>query len=429
MKDLVERFLTVLLAPLLWVIWHFRSSSFRKAAKVTMMLIQQYDRQVRIITPNARLAGFDKELDKNIITAFFKMVLPEVFCDGPPKALCEGIPSKLMDQSSTLRKDYFENKEKVDEIIEKVSSSKEVFNIILQYMLVSVFIEKWAKQKEIGAYYWRKALELDPNVKPLSKRDITELKCSVKKELARAQNIISDRNTTKIPLPSFEDLKIIFVIISPILILAGFMHNFFLLGALGMDVTKYFQLTDYLAASVNVIGYSALGSVIGLIGALTLVNIRERQSLYEQKRNRKEIVFFKATLVMVFFGSLLKAFQDYENNSELFCEDIYVALLLLGIYIASALMRYFTRPIISFFVTIFLISFLLGIWQSSFQTVYKIENYEFSKLDVYMVSLKTVLITQRLAVIAGNSSYIFFLNQERQIIIIPKEEVSQLLKI
>ena len=98
---------------------------------------------------------------------------------------------------------------------------------------------------------------------PLTIRDLYSLKRTVRKKMVALRENIADREALKIEIATKEIMALLSVV-SSFFLISGYLYNRLLFGEFGIDVSKFFTLSDYIASSVSQIGYTFAATFLSL---------------------------------------------------------------------------------------------------------------------------------------------------------------------
>jgi hypothetical protein len=332
------------------------------------------------------------------------------------------LPEEVTTRYRSLKAAYQADIERITALIEQMATHKDMQETIEKYQLLNHFIETEIGNQKAAAYYLAKTQTLNGGANPLSIKDLYPLESQTRKAINELRTLIADREALKVSL-SLTEAGSSLSVISSFFLVSGYLYNHFLLGQFGIEVEKYFGLTDYLASSLEGIRYSASGAGLGLlsyfVGKHRTSTKSKRQIEYEASRKEywPHIMFVSAVS-----GAVI----GYIYNLETFYDCTYflmvIASMYFGPYVAQ---KYFKEPMIALFLLIFVASFSAHMFAAVGKTTFKFKNYEFSKLHPFNVKFSEDISHKdnELLVLAGNSEYFFFLDRNRNVMTVRKDNV------
>jgi len=430
MRVYLLKFLTnCIILPLAKLSYKLKYLAFKRALNLQPLLTLRVKYQLRLRIPEARLEGYDAELDRIIHLATFRLNKPEIFSIELPDYLFPNLDQELKNTYQSLKEEYERKKEDVDPIVEQIGTRKEIKETVERYHLLQHFIETHSPNSNSRAaeYHLQLARQLNPNTTPLLLDNLYTLERQTRKDLNDLRELISDREALKISL-SLNNAASFISVISSFFMLTGYLYNHFLLNAFGIEVSKYFGLSDYLASSIEGIRYSVSGAAVGLLVLFFVAHSTSRMSPLQMEHERQSApVKYWPYLFFLLLGSIgVNVIAYYLNDQESFYDSTYTLIFLLTIHFAPKLSRkYFKEPLTALFILVFIASFSGHMFASVGKEIYRFKHYDFSKLNRYEVGFSDRLPVgeRELVLLAGNSDYLFFLDRLRNPIIVPKREI------
>lgn len=401
---------------------------FKRALKVRQLVKQNLLHRIRLLEPNARLEGADEEFDIVINLSSLKLLTPEIFDNHPPTFLYENLPEELKKLYSDRKSEYLERKNKVDSLVERVEKDTDIIKLMESYNLLRHFEGSYLKKKDEADYYLSKAQKINAKAIPLKTNDLFALERSLRKDINRMRDAISDREAVKISL-SIQNAGALISVVSSVFLISGYLYNRFLLGAFGIEVSKFFTLTDYLASSIEAIRYSASSAVIGIVSYFLGVHSTSRKSVMQIEFERKRREYWPYIILMI---SIFSAIFAYTKNSIIFYTDVYIIILFTTFLSAPWLAkRYFKEPLVALFIIVFIFTFSGHVFMSVGKTIHRLKYDSREKIERYEVIFKKEIPIEssKLILITGNSNYLFFLDEDKNAFIIPRDQVEYIAKI
>src|SRR2546425_4108778 len=412
----------VLVLPFVRLVYKIKLFVYKKALNLQLLLIFQIRNKIRYRSPEARLEGFDEKFDTVVHLVSLRLVSPEQFDFEAYPFLFEGILDKLKPTFQIRKSEYIQQKDRIEGLISEISDDTEIKEAIEKCILVEHYLANQKGNQKAAVHYLSRVKRLNPKAEPLTQNELSPLERATRKRIKELRELISDRTAFKISL-SFRDAGSMVLAVSSFFLVTGYLYNYFLLGAFGIEVSKYYRLTDYLASSIEGISYSASGAIFGVIGVFLGMHSLSRKSVLqiETERSRREYWPY-----FIFGTALVGAIIGYFNNLETFYGAVSAIILFSGFYFSPRIaMKYFKEPMAALFILVFVAAFSAHMFYSIGSSFYKFKHYDFSKLGTYEIGFKKdiQLGSKELTLIAGNSDYFFFIDSQRNPIIIRKDEV------
>lgn len=313
------------------------------------------------------------------------------------------------------------NGEIIDKEMERIKAIPEItkdvalFHKVLAAAFYAVGAHDEANERE------QRAKSFDERVPQLSRRLLffTEAR-AVRQQLVLRRKLAA-RSSLKLDL-SQQDIGVILTVLSSLFLISGFLYNKFLLGAFGIDVSLFFSLSDYLAASIEKIRYSALGGLVGL-GSLFLA--MDKLARLPPDKSEREVTWsrIESALILVAFGYITA--RTYIDNSPYFYPALSFFLMLLGVnYSFRIADRYFKNVVVAHAAIVFLIVFSAYMFGSVALRINEITHSATTEdLKVHLVAGTSADLAGSI-LITANSSYYFFYNREkRRALVLPNSQV------
>lgn len=400
---------------------------FKRTIWLRQLLALKLGRQIRLAIPEASLEGYDDEIDGLVHLAKLRLIFPEIFDAETYKFLIDGQTDEQKKTDQSLRDEYESKKVKVDAIVDHIRNDKTVKATIRNHWLVQHFTEasKPSPNPQIAEHYLRSAKALCPEAQPFSAKDLTALRKETKKDIAELRELISDRKAFKISL-SVNDITSLLAIISPFFLFTGYLYNHFMLGEFGIEVSKYFRLTDYISSSIEGIRYSVVGAATGVLTVFLGMHNWSRSSAFERNYQRGRTDYWYYALFIIGAAGIA---IGYVRNLESFYSATSLTIVLVCLYFAPKIARrFFNEPLRIHFLLLFIGYFGAYMFLSIGTDTYKYKNYDFSKLTTHDVKFNdsSPIKETQLILLAGNSDYFFFLDRQRKALIVPRAEVTLL---
>jgi hypothetical protein len=408
--------------PIVWLAYKLNFFVFKRSLKLQLLLNIELRLRIRYLEPKARLEGYDEKFDLMVTLVTLKLLDPEIFDDSPPEFLYEEWPTDLRDLYSERKSEYLKHKKEIDNLIEKLEQDEQVAKIRLYYPLVRHFSAERLEKKSQAKYYMRKARDLNPEVSTLTTNDLFTLEGGVRREINRLRSKVADRQAIKIPL-STEKAGALISLVSCFFLVTGYLYNRLFWGHFGIEVSKYFTLSDYLAASIEGVRYSAIGAFVGLVAYFIGAYQASRKSYAQLEHERKKRDYLPWLAIGIAAVSMVKG---YMVDPEMFYEYGYILVIIIGLYLAPWLSnKFFKEPLAALFVLVFIISYSANMIASVGGAIHHAMNYPFDQIRTYDFEFKKELSINEsdLAFITGNSNYLFFLDRGRKAVVVPKDQI------
>lgn len=136
---------------------------------------------------------------------------------------------------------------------------------------------------------------------------------------------------------SFSDISLLFGIFSILFVSTGFLYNHFLISPLGLRLSDFFELTDYLKTSADKIIYAASSLFIGVaIGTFTSKATPTGHITNKQKNKFKIYIS-----ILILLGILSAIYSLYHGSRDGFDLSIWWLIIFLSPVVAILISFYF----------------------------------------------------------------------------------------
>ena len=394
----------------------------KHALKVRRLLSQKLEYLIWEMRPKARLAGSDADFDRIVHVAAFRLLKPEIFGKAPDFPSSDVPDEEIYDELQYM---YSEIETDVDSIVQEISQEPRVSQVLIAYSLIQHFLAMRKKNEAVAEYHLTRARGMEPGVIPLTDKDLYSLKRTMRKEMVALRDIFAARKALKIEFTATEIVALLSVA-SSFFLISGYLYNRLLFREFGIDVSKFFTLSDYIASSVSQIGATFASAFLSLVAFFWGEHLVSRKSLFQHRYDQKKFAFLPSALVGM---SLTFVVLGYFDNVKLFYTGLYLSIILLALFLLPDLCRkYFNKPRPAHYVLLFIVYSFSYLWLSLGYTIDDLRYEELQKQKKYDVEFKEniSLPSSDFVLLAANSDFFFFLDENRKVHIYSKDLVQYL---
>ena len=245
----------------------------------------------------------------------------------------------------------------------------------------------------------------------------------LKKKNKEIHKQLREGKIRKIEFP-LKNLRLVLPVVSVFLTVSGYIYSIVYYGYFGIEVSLFFSLSDYLAASIEKIGTAFWSTISLLVGAL-IGHIRN-PTLSRLEHERRQSRLNKQVNILILLA-LLGAILYFLLDSPIFYET---HLPVLAILIGFILWRnyggkYLKNPNSDGAVLFWIFIFLVQLWGSGQGAILRLESGEQHPFRVETSSKVYDESTARL--IGGNSQFIFLLEpgkKQKKVLALPKSSLN-----
>ncbi len=406
MKNFLGKLPTWSYLTLLKIYYWVQRSAFKKALDLQKICILVLDSEIRILEPSllqlGEIDGDDALVEYVSRTLTQRQMIPEV------------------ENAAHLRSEFS------CKLIDRCRTASSTCEAISTFFLTDAFVATLLKDENRKDSTLNNARQFVHDAQPLDASNIYKTHAKLKKRLWVIRAELAERSAIKLDI-HVSDLTGLIGIVSALFVISGFLYTRILLGAFGIDVSLFFSLTDYLAASIEQLRYAAISSAIGIVVFVFGMRHGSMRSRFEnellsaqRKREGRWISFFLIITAMhIAWGQYI--------NTPLFDE-----MLLLGVvgsyWIAGKISKmFFVRPLPALVSFIALFTFATNFGVSIYRQVHDLNIEKWNGRDSLKISFKRPLpvAPSSLVMIAANNNYIFALSKENKLAyVIPRDDLS-----
>lgn len=212
-------------------------------------------------------------------------------------------------------------------------------------------------------------------------------------------------------------------VVSGFFLITGYLYNSFFLQPFGIEISRYFGLTDYLAASLDGIVPTLLAILLTFIPMiLTMARIRQSHLTRVIGARRSIDVSTVAALV----GAIIMAVYHYQGDQHAFIAAVFVAGIMFATIMPAFASLRFQRPTRAYFALAYMPIYLSVLIFFATTERLKLEEKNGFRPDHIVTSNG---LTERFQLLAGNSLYLFLRNEHKEVVIIPIEAIERIEKL
>jgi hypothetical protein len=134
---------------------------------------------------------------------------------------------------------------------------------ITTYFLADAFFASILKDQPRQLASLSEAQSIDPTISLLDIATLVRNYKQAKKRLKEADAALSERSAIKLEI-GLSDISALIAVTSTVFVVSGFLYTRYFFSLFGVDVSLFFSLGDYLAASIEQIRYGASATAFGL---------------------------------------------------------------------------------------------------------------------------------------------------------------------
>jgi len=363
----------------------FKVFIYKRALKFQLLLFNKLKYQLRLINPDLKSEGFAEQLYTIIHIAAYRMANPEIFNLENNKFLFQNDPDSLIQKYLDIKCNYEKYKNDINQLIDCALENPRIRSTIEKYFIVESFLSNQIKNDRASQYYLKQARTYNPKASIIDFNSFFKSYKETKKEVRQLKNEVSDKEAIKFTI-SLSNIGVFITIVSTFFLITGYLYNYFLLGHFGIEISRYFTLSDYLGSSIDGIRYSALAAAIALVFFFIGMHSSSRK-LYAQIEIEKKPINYIPYIIIVIIS--VPTFILYLKDEREFYFMVYLIILFLMMIVAPWISkRYFKNPIITLASIVFIMSFSAHLFLSIGEEIYQFEHKNIVELRRYEIVFK-----------------------------------------
>lgn len=317
------------------------------------------------------------------------------------------------EQSMYAQKIDPSDKNLINKLESEIKSNERVKNAIADYYMANAYIRKYLKDTNGENLAISKANLYKPNQSPWDPKKVSYKKKEIAKNINAIGLSLEERSFKKFEM-TIGDVTSVITLITTILIAAGYLYSTQLFKLLGIDISNYFTITDYLSYSVmqvrNVLLptlFNSLFLVFGLRnGSLKSVSQIENEKPYQNRMDKFLLLLLLGVSGMTIWSIYIEKI-NYQSMS--------ISSMIFSLIISSWLAKKFFKNYIPTFIFLAFTTQLL-----SQTTIKAMENSEQIKNGEFKINIKNPEIqieglskieAKNSVIFATTSNYIFVIDK------------------
>ncbi len=299
----------------------------------------------------------------------------------------------------------------------------ELQKYLLNHYQLTAFVKSYVDEDQSKKLI-EKAKEIDGTIQPLNSKTYGKLRKNLYKEYRTIkklykQNIKLKRNQEKIFNRqiinlSITDVKTVFGVLSVLFFVNGYLYNRVFFGFFGIEVSKFFSISDYISTSIDKIYSIIIPLLISVVVNYFWWSSEYRES--RRKMSKKRLAFEDAPFFLIigttFIGAIFSLFFDLPAKHILRG----FVLFLLFQYLISKVSYLFKNQFFYHTVFSYIFLFFIFIIFGALDDGEMIQKYYAENNTKYTIELESSLKIdmQELYFLGANSKYSFFYNHKKE---------------
>lgn len=325
--------------------------------------------------------------------------------------------------SEELEKAIQKSSHEAVELLNKVSSVTEVKEAVQAYHLADAFLAGFSSDKVREAKSIEAATAIGGATKPYDSPMVYQEVGRLTQRLRQVQRVLSERSAIKFTV-SIANISSLFGVISVVFVASGFLYTRYFFAQFGLDVSLFFTLSDYLAASIEQIrigAFSALASLMSLAVGLRTGSMRSRLEIRAMATSRRRERLAIGLLTIAIIVLVVWGLYVGQPNFDLMRVGGFLCAYWMADFLAE---RFFTEKLAAMVLITGLIVFASNVGVSAYQRANELLTGKASSDPKVEVVFKSP-VDERLGPLVGaNSGYVFMMTRDRNsVFAIPRDRV------
>lgn len=404
MKTFLGKFRNWVYLKLLKFYYWVQLSVFKKALDLKKLCLRVLDAEIRILESSLLQIG-EKDDDDELVEYVSRNLTQRQMIQG-------------IENTAHLRSEL------ATELVARGKQSQNTCEVISTYFLAEAFTASLLKKDEKKDSNLNNARQFIRDALPLEANSIYKIHAKLKKRLFDIRSELSERSAVKFDVKISSLISLIGVI-SALFILSGYLCTSILLGAFGINVSLFFSLPDYLAASIEQVQHAAIPTIFGLamfVFGLRKGSMKSRLVIRLQREQRER----EGKWILVFTIALSASVAWGLYNDAPMFQSLMILGVIASYWLAEQISyMFFTKPLPAQVFLVALLTFVTYTGVSLFQQIHDLKAGKWAKNTVRVLLKKPLPVASTsLVMIAANNNYIFALSKEsKSAYAIPRENI------
>jgi hypothetical protein len=274
----------------------------------------------------------------------------------------------------------------------------------------------------------REACLVQPDAVALDAASVLRENKRARKRLLEVRELLAERSALKIDV-TLSEISTLLGIASAVFLFSGYLYTHYFYSLFKVDISLFFTVADYLAASIEQVKYAALAAGVGLFSLMVQVraiSMQPRSQLRSTYKQRlREAKFFRVLGITALLGSFVGAYFGQPNYGMM-----RIAVVILAGWAASALgEKFFKRPLPVTAGAIATFTFMGYVVIDAYQHRDEVLRNVSSGVLPAQVHLKSKIFEsqENSALIGANGNYIFLLSPKSNAVhAIPRDKIDSI---
>lgn len=399
--------------------------SILKFAATNRALLVQY--MGIIIRDTDMLLDLDEEvLDAIVFSVCLKLLLPEVFSeDHEYRGLAEDLiaSESLIEARNKVKEDSLT----IDHIVDEVINRKDISECRCHFWLLMHTLYS-SQNSEYADYNLARAKKLDEASRPLTITKLIAMRHDMKKYVNRIKMRIIDRKSTKVDINVPQALGL-FTFMATLFLPAGYIYHYFLLGDLGISISDYFTMGDYLSSSIKAVHASVQSVILFLASTLISLSYISEGNARDKLKSRYRILVPMSSLlryswhIMFSILAISISISYITNSRSLYTLIGFLFLTITAIICDRFSFRYFRQPVFVRTAIIAVSIAIFSLWSTARNRAYDLRTGIEHDRNAYQIHFEQgySLPSTDIVVLASTTNYLILTTRELKTYVVSRD--------
>ena len=365
-----------------------------------------------------------------VFTLLGRILTPELFLEyHEHKGAAERFFTN--DTITAMRRQMDEDHEMINSLESQLMNYPAIIECMCQFWLTLHLGCLISKDRGYAEYNISRVRKIDNSAEPLTTRDLNSIRRNTKRNIKQFKQLIIDRASDKFD-PTASQITRFISSIAVLIIPAGHLYNYILLGSFGIDSSNYFTIPDYVSSSITAIRESIASTLFFFVGVvvsrLRVSKERVRRVLDSKYRmsisvKRPPQPWFGWYLLIC--STMMAIALFYIGSSSFYTLAGFSGTSILVMIVDKYVFRYFKNPITVRTVIIGVALFGMALWSSASSRVFELRNGFEHDSKNYTVHLKQEwsLPSSDLVILTSTSEYYILITRELNVYVVDRESI------
>lgn len=314
----------------------------------------------------------------------------------------------------------------VADLLDAAKNSKKISQVVARYHATSAYLASLAKDIEKEYKHRSMAGIAQTDIAEYDSRAVYQEYKKTVERLRRLNRELAERSALKIQF-SIETITKAIPLISAVFITAGFLQVHYFYSRMGVDASKYFSVSDYLAASVEQIRSGAFAASVvlfffafGIRGASLRSKLKIRAEA--TKRNLESWIL----VIITIFTSGFSAYSLFIGKPDFI--QINTACMFIAYWIANYISAaFFKNQLVALAAILSTLIFGFNVGLSTYEHSELILNGKDKSTHTQQVQFNDANRNINGVLYGANSSYYFFYARDNRVThVVPRDKIMQI---